>query len=84
MELKVSVSEAMALIKEVENVPVDGHGHTYHPGVYPREKDLSGGQCTGRATDRVEAARRILAVLSKLGQEWWRKPHILPGWKDSL
>jgi len=21
---------------------VDGHGHTYHPGVYPREKDLSG------------------------------------------
>jgi len=66
------------------HLKVVGHGHTYHPEVYPEEKDTSGSRQTGRVIGRVEAARRILAVLSKLGQEWWRKPHILPGWKDSL
>ena len=71
-------------VKAAERRPVVGHGHTYHPGVYPEEKVAGGKQEPRRPIDRVEAARRILAVLSKLRHEWWRRPHILPGWKDSL
>jgi hypothetical protein len=52
---------------------------------YTQKKEVAGGkQEPGRPIDRVEAARRILAVLSKLRHEWWRRPHILPRWKDSL
>jgi len=79
-----------SLPAKIHNVKVSictqvvGHGHTYHPGVYKREKVAGGNDHPERVIDRVEAARRILQILSKLRQEWWRKPHILPGWKDSL
>ncbi len=63
---------------------VDGHRHTYHPQVYRKDEGEDGKQHEERVLGRVEAARRIRTVLSKLGQEWWRKPHKLPGWKDSL
>ena len=62
---------------------VDGHRHTYHPQVYTRGEGDEGRQLEDKALGRVEAAHRIRAVLSKLGQEWWRKPLKLPGWEDS-
>ena len=71
-------------VKLMYSFTVDGHGHTYHPGVYTRKKVAGGNEDPERAIDRVEDARRILAVLPKLRQEWRRRPHILPGWKDSL
>jgi hypothetical protein len=60
------------------------HRHTYHPQVYTKGEGEDGKQHGDTLLGRVEAAHRILPVLSKLGQEWWRKPYKLPGWKDSL
>jgi hypothetical protein len=62
---------------------VDRHRHTYHPQVYTRDEGEGGKQHEGRVLERVEVARRIRAVLSRLGQEWQRKPLKLPGWEDS-
>ncbi len=65
---------------------VDGHGHTSHLEV-KKERDWKArvkSREVVQAIGRQEAARLILEVLPKLGQEWKREPQILPGWKDSL
>jgi hypothetical protein len=73
-----------AVVKGEMLVCVVRHRHTYHPQVYTSGEGEDGKRHEDKALGRVEAARRIRAVLSKLGQEWLRKPYILAGWKDSL
>jgi len=62
---------------------VDGHRHMFQSEVKGKSNKEEG---TGAVPvlERKEAARRILKVLSKLGQAWTREPQILPGWRDSL